>query len=112
MFDSLVVFKNLKMYPIIFSQFLYRNYINKPKMSNLEEAELQLSELDLLFSMFPNEGDFKVTDQLALAELKDYVGKCTLEVPSSKIQFILYLNVETPGENKVMHAYVKKKFTN
>ncbi|KAK9402169.1 E3 ubiquitin-protein ligase listerin [Crotalus adamanteus] len=77
------------------------NYINKPKMSNLEEAELQLSELDLLSSMFPNEGDFKVTDQLALAELKDYAGKCTLEVPSSKIQFILYLDVETPGENKV-----------
>ncbi|XP_039224832.1 RWD domain-containing protein 2B isoform X1 [Crotalus tigris] len=100
MFDSLV-FKNLKVYPIIFSQFLYRNYINKPKMSNLEEAELQLSELDLLSSMFPNEGDFKVTDQLALAELKDYAGKCTLEVPSSKIQFILYLDVETPGENKV-----------
>lgn len=106
MFDSIVVFKNLKVYPITFSPFLYRNYINTPKMSNLEEAELQLSELDLLSSMFPNEDDFKVTDQLALAELKDYVGKCTLEVPSSKIQFILYLDVETPDENKVMHPYI------
>uniref|UniRef100_A0A8C5RAM4 RWD domain containing 2B n=1 Tax=Laticauda laticaudata TaxID=8630 RepID=A0A8C5RAM4_LATLA len=64
-------------------------------------SELQLSELDLLSSMFPNEDDFKLTDQLALAELKDYVGKYTLEVPSSKIQFSLYLDVETPDEDKV-----------
>ncbi|XP_060090352.1 RWD domain-containing protein 2B isoform X2 [Heteronotia binoei] len=69
-------------------------------MSNLEEAEVQLSELDLLSSMFPNEDEFKVTDQLALAELKDLVERCSLEVPSSKIHFMLKLELQTPGGNK------------
>ncbi|XP_042313066.1 RWD domain-containing protein 2B isoform X2 [Sceloporus undulatus] len=71
------------------------------KMSNLEEAEQQLSELDLLSSMFPNEDEFKVIDQLALAELKDHVEKRTLEEPSSKIQFMLNLEVDIPSGNKV-----------
>ncbi|XP_062982795.1 RWD domain-containing protein 2B isoform X1 [Elgaria multicarinata webbii] len=70
-------------------------------MSNLEEAELQLSELDLLSSMFPNEDEFKVIDQLALAELKDHVDRDTLEVPSSKIQFMLNLELETPDGKMV-----------
>ncbi|XP_054829201.1 RWD domain-containing protein 2B [Eublepharis macularius] len=69
-------------------------------MNNLEEAELQLSELDLLSSMFPNEDEFRVTDQLALAELKNLVERCPLEVPSSKIQFMLKLELETPGGDK------------
>lgn len=72
-------------------------------MSNLEEAERQLSELDLLSSMFPNEDEFKVTDQLALAELKDHIDRCTLEVPSSKIQFTLNLELDTADGNKVRH---------
>ncbi|XP_053242540.1 RWD domain-containing protein 2B isoform X2 [Podarcis raffonei] len=77
------------------------NHINISKMSNLEEAELQLSELDLLSSMFPNEDEFKVTDQLALAELKDHIDRCTLEVPSSKIQFTLNLELDTADGNKI-----------
>ncbi|XP_008105834.1 RWD domain-containing protein 2B isoform X2 [Anolis carolinensis] len=70
-------------------------------MINLEEAEQQLSELDLLSSMFPSEDEFKVTDQLALAELKDRVEKCTKEEPSSKIQFMLNLEIETPDGSEV-----------
>lgn len=70
-------------------------------MSNLEAAELQLSELDLLSSMFPNEDEFKITDHLALAELKHHVESCSLEVPSSKLQFMLNLELDTPDGNKV-----------
>uniref|UniRef100_A0A8D0ED39 RWD domain containing 2B n=1 Tax=Salvator merianae TaxID=96440 RepID=A0A8D0ED39_SALMN len=70
-------------------------------MSSKEEAELQLSELDLLSSMFPNEHEFTVTDQMAVAELKDHVEGCTVEVPSSKIQFTLNLELEMPDGNKV-----------
>ncbi|KAJ7320505.1 hypothetical protein JRQ81_020016 [Phrynocephalus forsythii] len=70
-------------------------------MSNLEDAELQLSELDLLSSMFPNEDEFKLIDQIALAELKDYVERKTSENPYSKIQFVLNVELETPDGNKV-----------
>lgn len=77
-------------------------------MSNLEEAEIQLSELELLSSMFPNEDEFKVTDQLALAELKDLVERCSLEVPSSKIQFMLKLELETLGGHKVICSSCSK----
>ncbi|XP_067421732.1 RWD domain-containing protein 2B [Emydura macquarii macquarii] len=64
------------------------------KMTNLEEAEIQLSELDLLSSMFPDEDEFIVTDQLAVAELKDYVDNKTSEIPSSKVQFTLNVKLE------------------
>lgn len=70
-------------------------------MSHLEEAELQLSELDLLSSMFPNEDEFKIIDHLALAELKDRVESCSLEAPSSTIQFMLNLELDAPDGNKV-----------
>lgn len=76
-------------------------------MSNLEEAELQLSELDLLSSMFPSKDEFRVVDQLALAELKDLVEKCTLEMPSSKIQFMLNMELEVPNGDKVMYSCMK-----
>ncbi|XP_032535658.1 RWD domain-containing protein 2B isoform X2 [Chiroxiphia lanceolata] len=62
------------------------------EMTNQEEAEMQISELDLLSSMFPYEEEFAVTDQLALAELKHYAENESAEVPSSKVQFVL--NVE------------------
>uniref|UniRef100_A0A8C8SQP9 RWD domain containing 2B n=1 Tax=Pelusios castaneus TaxID=367368 RepID=A0A8C8SQP9_9SAUR len=64
------------------------------KVTNLEEAEAQLSELDLLSSMFPGEDEFIVTDQLAVAELKDYVDNKTSKSPSSKVQFTLNVKLE------------------
>uniref|UniRef100_A0A8D0L847 RWD domain containing 2B n=1 Tax=Sphenodon punctatus TaxID=8508 RepID=A0A8D0L847_SPHPU len=67
----------------------------------MEEAEAQLSELDLLSSMFPNEDEFIVTDQLALAELKDYAERPASEMPSSKIQFTLNVKLEVPDVNTV-----------
>lgn len=80
-------------------------------MSNLEEAELQLSELDLLSSMFPNEDEFKLIDQIALAELKEYVERKTSEKPSSKIQFVVNVELENPDGNKViLCAIILKKY--
>uniref|UniRef100_A0A8C9FVQ8 Small nuclear ribonucleoprotein Prp3 C-terminal domain-containing protein n=1 Tax=Pavo cristatus TaxID=9049 RepID=A0A8C9FVQ8_PAVCR len=63
-------------------------------MTNREEAEIQISELDLLSSMFPYEEEFTVTDQLAVAELKHFVENESAEMPSSKIQFILNVKPE------------------
>ncbi|XP_049582159.1 RWD domain-containing protein 2B [Syngnathus scovelli] len=39
-----------------------------------EWAEAQLAELELLTSMFPTREELEIVDQLALAELRDYVG--------------------------------------
>uniref|UniRef100_K7GGF4 RWD domain containing 2B n=1 Tax=Pelodiscus sinensis TaxID=13735 RepID=K7GGF4_PELSI len=72
------------------------------KMTNLEEAEVQLSELDLLSSMFPDEDEFIVTDQLAVAELKHYIDNKTSEIPSSKIQFTLNVKLEVADATMVM----------
>ncbi|NXS18747.1 RWD2B protein, partial [Mystacornis crossleyi] len=71
------------------------------KMAYQEEAEIQISELDLLSSMFPYEEEFAVTDQLALAELKHYVENESAEVPSSKVQFILNVKAEVPNASMV-----------
>lgn len=64
------------------------------KMSAVEEAEAQLSEIELLASMFPTEDEFVVNDQLALAELRDFVDKKMLNAPSSKIHFTIYLKLD------------------
>lgn len=72
------------------------------EMANQEEAEIQISELDLLSSMFPYEEEFSVTDQLALAELKHYVENESAEVPSSKVQFILNVKTEVPNASMVL----------
>lgn len=70
-------------------------------MTNREEAEMQMSELDLLSSMFPSEEEFTVTDQLAVAELKHYAENESAEVPSSKVQFILNVKPEVSNASLV-----------
>lgn len=70
-------------------------------MASREEAEAQVSELDLLSSMFPREEEFLVTDPLALAELKLSAESEATEVPSSKVQFILNVKPEVPGASMV-----------
>ncbi|OPJ66503.1 RWD domain-containing protein 2B isoform A [Patagioenas fasciata monilis] len=70
-------------------------------MANQEEAEIQISELDLLSSMFPYEDEFIVTDQLAVAELKHYVENESAEMPSSKVQFILNVKPEISNASMV-----------
>ncbi|EHB03019.1 RWD domain-containing protein 2B [Heterocephalus glaber] len=44
-------------------------------MTAIEQADAQLFELYLLASMFPDEKELIVNDQLALSELKDYIEK-------------------------------------
>lgn len=70
----------------------------------MEEAEAQLSELDLLASMFPGENELVVNDQLALAELKECVEKRTTEGRSSKIYFTLNMNLDISKEATVVFS--------
>uniref|UniRef100_A0A8B9BHF9 RWD domain containing 2B n=1 Tax=Anser brachyrhynchus TaxID=132585 RepID=A0A8B9BHF9_9AVES len=76
------------------------------EMASREEAEAQVSELDLLSSMFPREEEFLVTDPLALAELKLSAESEATEVPSSKVQFILNVKPEVPGASMVEFSMV------
>lgn len=63
-------------------------------MVEMEQAEAQLSELDLLASMFPGENELIVNDQLALAELKDCIEKRTMEGRSSKVYFTINVSLD------------------
>ncbi|XP_053561965.1 RWD domain-containing protein 2B [Bombina bombina] len=75
-------------------------------MMSEEEAEAQLSEIELLSSMFPTEDEFVVTDQLALAELRDYAEKKTTNIPSSKIQFTVNVELEnTTADKEALSLY-------
>ncbi|XP_014793697.1 PREDICTED: RWD domain-containing protein 2B isoform X2 [Calidris pugnax] len=73
-------------------------------MTNREEAEIQISELELLSSMFPYEEEFVVTDQVALAELKHYAENESAEMPSSKVQFILNVKPQVSNTSMVEFA--------
>ncbi|XP_004468721.2 RWD domain-containing protein 2B [Dasypus novemcinctus] len=70
-------------------------------MSEVEQAEAQLSEIELLASMFPGENEFIVNDQLALAELKDCVEKRTMEGRSSKVYFTVNMSLDVSEEAMV-----------
>ncbi|KAM5335755.1 RWD domain-containing protein 2B isoform 1-T3 [Glossophaga mutica] len=63
-------------------------------MVEMEQAEAQLSELDLLVSMFPGENELVVNDQLAVAELKDCIEKRSMEGRSSKVYFTINMNLD------------------
>uniref|UniRef100_A0A3Q0R3A9 RWD domain containing 2B n=1 Tax=Amphilophus citrinellus TaxID=61819 RepID=A0A3Q0R3A9_AMPCI len=60
-------------------------------MSYLEWAESQLAEIELLTSMFPTAEELEATDQLALAELRNYVeGSASAgSPPPSRPQFLI-----------------------
>lgn len=75
-----------------------------PRMTEVEQAEAQLSELDLLASMFPGENELIINDQLALAELKDCVEKRTMEGRSSKVYFTINVNLDVSEEAMVMFS--------
>ncbi|TEA32435.1 hypothetical protein DBR06_SOUSAS4710066, partial [Sousa chinensis] len=75
-----------------------------PKMIEIEQAEAQLSELDLLASMFPGVNELIVNDQLALAELKDCIEKRTMEGRSSKVYFTITMNLDIAEEAVVMFS--------
>lgn len=66
------------------------------KMSNLECAESQLAELELLTSMFPTQEELEMTDQLALAELRECVegAGSTDTPPQSRPQFLIKQRID------------------
>ncbi|XP_066115676.1 RWD domain-containing protein 2B [Saccopteryx bilineata] len=73
-------------------------------MIELEQAEAQLSELDLLASMFPSENELTVNDQLALAELKDCIERRTMEGRSSKVYFTINMDLDVSAGAMAMFS--------
>ncbi|XP_037017397.2 RWD domain-containing protein 2B isoform X2 [Artibeus jamaicensis] len=74
------------------------------KMVEMEQAEAQLSELDLLASMFPGENELVVNDQLAVAELKDCIEKRSMEGRSSKVYFTINMNLDVASGAMVVFS--------
>ncbi|AWO98702.1 putative RWD domain-containing protein 2B [Scophthalmus maximus] len=68
-------------------------------MSRLEWAEAQLAELELLTSMFPSRRELELTDQLAVAQLRDRAeGSAPAERPAAlRPQFLITQRVESAG---------------
>eukprot|EP00066_Takifugu_rubripes_P004976 XP_003968719.1 PREDICTED: RWD domain-containing protein 2B isoform X1 [Takifugu rubripes] len=68
-------------------------------MSNLDWAESRLAEIELLTSMFPTQEELDMTDQLALAELREYVeGTASTDTPpQSRPQFLIKQRMDTAG---------------
>ncbi|XP_029923754.1 RWD domain-containing protein 2B [Myripristis murdjan] len=63
-------------------------------MSQLERAESQLAELELLSSMFPSQGEFELTDPVAVAELRGFVEGSADSPPPCRPRFLLKQKVE------------------
>lgn len=60
-----------------------------------ECLQLQLLEMEMLFSMFPNQGEVKLEDVNVLTNIKRYLeGK--REALPPKIEFVITLQIEDP----------------
>ena len=72
-------------------------------MSYLECAESQLAEIELLTSMFPTQEELELIDQLALAELRNYVdGSASADnPPPSRPQFLIKQKLNSASMNEV-----------
>ncbi|KAI5230886.1 Rwd Domain-Containing Protein 2A [Manis pentadactyla] len=57
--------------------------------------QLQLLEMGMLFSMFPNQGEIKLKDVNALTNIKRYL-EGTREALPPKIEFVITLHIEGP----------------
>lgn len=83
-------------------------------MSYLEWAESQLAEIELLTSMFPTVEELEFTDQLALAELRDYVegSASTGGPPPSRPQFLIKQKLDSANTEGVtnlsLYIYIFK----
>lgn len=77
-------------------------------MSNVDWAESQLAEIDLLTSMFPTQEELEVTDQLALAELRAYVeGTASADPPPrSRPQFLIKQRLDGEGRERVTNLFL------
>lgn len=82
----------------------FQLYIVCAEEMALEEAEAQLAELELLTSMFPSEEEFVVTDQLAFAELRDYVEGVSSVPPQSRPDFLIKHRMDTESTKEVNAA--------
>lgn len=60
-----------------------------------ECLQLQLLEMEMLLSMFPNQGEVKLEDVNALTTIKRYL-EGTREVLPPKIEFVITLQIEEP----------------
>lgn len=60
-----------------------------------ECLQLQILEMEMLFSMFPNQGEVKLEDVNALTNIKRYL-EGTREALPPKIEFVITLQIEEP----------------
>ncbi|XP_052324793.1 RWD domain-containing protein 2B [Oncorhynchus keta] len=64
-------------------------------MAHLEQAESHLAEIELLSSMYPGEDELVITDQLAVAELREYVEGATDTYPLSRPHILIKQKLDT-----------------
>lgn len=60
-----------------------------------ECLQLQLLEMEMLFSMFPNQGEVKLEDVNVLTNIKRYL-EGTREALPPKVEFVITLQIEEP----------------
>ncbi|MBN3302916.1 RWD domain-containing protein 2B [Amia ocellicauda] len=73
-------------------------------MAGAEEAATQLSEIELLLSMFPSQEEFVIDDQLAVAELRDYAEGRTATLPTSRARITVRQKLDTASGNVVVFS--------
>ena len=67
-----------------------------------EMLDLQLSELEMLQSMFPNSDEFSLDDPVVMTEIREFLdGKIAYDYLNGRIGFCIKLS---PGDQKVCYT--------
>ncbi|XP_028653688.1 RWD domain-containing protein 2A-like [Erpetoichthys calabaricus] len=75
-----------------------------------ETLELQLSEVEMLLSMFPGDGELTLEDANAVNRVKRYLeGGCEVATPS-RIEFAVMLSVAEPPVKIVLHVCLPHQY--
>ena len=72
-----------------------------------QNLELQLSELEMLNSMFPNNGELELADPGVISDIQDYLQEKLDIFEVSKLQYTVNLNVQ--GVRKKHNTYSSLK---
>lgn len=72
------------------------------KMEKVQSLELQLAEVEMLQSMFPNE--MAIDDPAALSEIQNFVeGKLSYDFLNSRVGITLHLKADNPDEQVIKY---------
>ncbi|XP_053143101.1 RWD domain-containing protein 2A isoform X2 [Hemicordylus capensis] len=74
-----------------------------------EGIELQVAELEMLFSMFPNKGEITLQDENILCDVRKYLNNTSEDLPH-KIEYSVAVTIDSPKVRVDLHVSLPRDY--